>query len=447
MLRKLASPKRASRFAASSEARGAQSKELRDLTVEAPSHEANSSDVSAPPSEPRSKMTLSFKKAAKKSKKTAGSGSDVDIPSANTKGESGGADPLTEAKTTDREKSPPPLLRTPRRRSIVGDDEKPGEMPGETPPLMRTPRNRSILDGEEMKVASPEKTDGKEKKKRESTQLKKIGKSKGKRDNNEDKANGSSETTPSEEKMIKGDKEPTQRTRTSNEKDRSTISAPLSPIRRKPRSTDNNNSTTSAATIGSKPARRTTAVPPSNQPEVHIIGEISGGDGFGSGGFCCKWAIEYGKNWIHIAGDQLGQTQIDYPSSSGQDYDLVWAHPIDLHFAMATLQGWPKMLLQVWYVDTHMAMSLAGYGFIHIPYYPGHHELTVSMWRPMGSAKEELEAQLLGHTPELISDEVLFTTAWAERCRLKTIATGRVHLDISIIVRNVPTHRMELNKK
>ncbi|KAG7398677.1 B9 domain-containing protein 2 [Phytophthora boehmeriae] len=57
-------------------------------------------------------------------------------------------------------------------------------------------------------------------------------------------------------------------------------------------------------------------VPPAYQPEVHLVGEIVSGQGFGTGwGFCCKWRVEYGSRWSHIAGDQSGQTQVDYPPS------------------------------------------------------------------------------------------------------------------------------------
>ncbi|KAF1315098.1 B9 domain-containing protein 2, partial [Globisporangium splendens] len=181
---------------------------------------------------------------------------------------------------------------------------------------------------------------------------------------------------------------------------------------------------------------------PVHQPEVHIVGDITSGEGFGRGGFACKWGIEYGSMWHHIAGDQLGQTQIDYPLSS--THPIIWSHPIDLHFAAASFQGWPKLLFQVWQIDTHMKSSVAGYGFIHLPFSPGEHHLSVALWRPIGSAKEELEARFLGHTPELVTDEVVFNSAWAERCRLQTIATGKVHLQVGILLRNFEMLAMEM---
>jgi hypothetical protein len=41
------------------------------------------------------------------------------------------------------------------------------------------------------------------------------------------------------------------------------------------------------------------------QPEMHIIGEVSGGSGFGSGVFV-KWIVEFGNTWKVLLGDQEG---------------------------------------------------------------------------------------------------------------------------------------------
>ncbi|GMF65092.1 unnamed protein product [Phytophthora lilii] len=181
-------------------------------------------------------------------------------------------------------------------------------------------------------------------------------------------------------------------------------------------------------------------VPPAYQPEVHLIGEIVSGHGFGSaGGLTCKWRVEYGSRWSHIAGDQFGQTQLDYPSTApwASDPDVaVWAHPIDLHFATSAFQGWPKLLLQVWRADSSMKLHVVGYGFAPVPFAAGQHKLWVSLWRPLGTTKEELDVQLLGRTPELKNDDVLFNAAWSERCRLRTVSTGKVLIHIGVLLRH-----------
>ncbi|ETL82696.1 hypothetical protein F441_17812 [Phytophthora nicotianae CJ01A1] len=181
-------------------------------------------------------------------------------------------------------------------------------------------------------------------------------------------------------------------------------------------------------------------VPPVYQPEVHLIGEIVSGHGFGVyGGLTCKWRVEYGSRWSLVAGDQSGQTQLDYPSTAPWTSDpdvAVWSHPIDLHFATSAFQGWPKLLFQVWRADSSMKLHVVGYGFVPVPFAAGQHKLWVSLWRPLGTTMEELDVQLLGRTPELRSDDVLFNAAWSERCRLRTISTGRVLVHIGVLLRH-----------
>ncbi|KAF4317269.1 hypothetical protein BBO99_00008173 [Phytophthora kernoviae] len=180
-------------------------------------------------------------------------------------------------------------------------------------------------------------------------------------------------------------------------------------------------------------------VPPAYQPEVHLVGEIISGQGFGTGwGFCCKWRVEYGSRWSHIAGDQSGQTQVDYPPSVpwGSSDVAVWSHPIDLHFATTAFQGWPKLQFQVYRVDSNMNHHAVGYGFVPVPFAAGQHELTVSLWRPLGTMKEELDVLLSGRTPELTNDDVLFNAAWSDRCRLRTISTGNLLVNIGVLLRN-----------
>jgi hypothetical protein len=73
------------------------------------------------------------------------------------------------------------------------------------------------------------------------------------------------------------------------------------------------------------------------QPEVHIIGEICGGSGFGDGvSVACKWALEAGDGWELLEGAKGGQTQTDSPDA-GTD-TVVWAHPMDAHFVAGAMQ-------------------------------------------------------------------------------------------------------------
>jgi hypothetical protein len=80
-------------------------------------------------------------------------------------------------------------------------------------------------------------------------------------------------------------------------------------------------------------AARLTARP---QPELHLLGELCGGSGFGAGvGVACKWALEAGERWELLEGFAGGQTQVDVGESGDT---VVWSHPIDAHFLSGALQ-------------------------------------------------------------------------------------------------------------
>lgn len=93
-----------------------------------------------------------------------------------------------------------------------------------------------------------------------------------------------------------------------------------------------------------------------------------------------------GKEWLCVGGDQKGQTQVDYP----QDDMVVWNHPIDVHYYTKSMQGWPKICLEVWKLDEYGGQQVCGYGFAFLPTESGYHEMSVPVWRPCGSHKDEV---------------------------------------------------------
>ena len=100
-------------------------------------------------------------------------------------------------------------------------------------------------------------------------------------------------------------------------------------------------------------------------PEAHFIGEICKGDGFK--GYClsCKWSIQWGKQtWSLLEGAKDGLTQY---AMNTDDKKCIWNHPIDVHFTTASMQGWPRIIFQVWNLDTYGRSNLMGYGFAHLP--------------------------------------------------------------------------------
>jgi B9 domain-containing protein 2 len=176
-----------------------------------------------------------------------------------------------------------------------------------------------------------------------------------------------------------------------------------------------------------------------NEPELHVIGEIEGGSGFGSG-VCCRWQLDHGPAWEQLGGYADGQSQVDYPTDGDS---AVWAHPLDAHFLCKGLQGWPRLLLQVWQMDEFGRLHLSGYGFTHVPNVAGSYEIEVETWRPVGTLREEIAANFMGTTPQLRDIDLLFSKAWSDRCRIATTSSGTVRVNVDVVLRNFNDHNVD----
>ncbi|XP_013400038.1 B9 domain-containing protein 2 [Lingula anatina] len=165
--------------------------------------------------------------------------------------------------------------------------------------------------------------------------------------------------------------------------------------------------------------------------EVHVIGQVIGATGFPDQSLFCKWGIHTGSAWRVLAGLKEGQTQVDNP----QDDEIThWCHPIDIHFATKGLQGWPKIHFQVWHQDSYGRNELYGYGFCHIPMSPGIHDIECPTWMPKGTFREQISQFFLGGGPQLRDPDFVYNGN--NRFTLSTVAMGKVHLHLGIILRN-----------
>ena len=131
--------------------------------------------------------------------------------------------------------------------------------------------------------------------------------------------------------------------------------------------------------------------PPLRAPEVHLLGEVKYGAFFGPG-VSCRFQIDHGKHWGILEGTADGHTQTAYGPEGAP---VVWNHPFDLHYQTASMQGWPKIMIQIQRLESHGRVSVIAHGFGHMPCTPGCHEIVIPCWRATGTQEEELR----GNTP------------------------------------------------
>ena len=187
-------------------------------------------------------------------------------------------------------------------------------------------------------------------------------------------------------------------------------------------------------------------------PEVIFTGELVHGEGFRGTqlGVACSWhfvwddpwtllEVTYHNNcnsWIVRQGNFRGQTQL----AASTDCNAPWNHPLDIHFAARSPLGWPKLVMQVQELDevcNNTPEMLEPYSYtlarmfsrrgLWVLSSSSHTGLTVCCWRPTGSVRDEISAYFLGNTSKLTSYDIISAkAAWANRCRLVTIPTGKV---------------------
>uniref|UniRef100_A0A1I8I2H3 B9 domain-containing protein 2 n=1 Tax=Macrostomum lignano TaxID=282301 RepID=A0A1I8I2H3_9PLAT len=232
--------------------------------------------------------------------------------------------------------------------------------------------------------------------------------------------------------------------------------------------------------------------------EVHVIGQIVGASEFPENDLFCKWEAHFGPAWKRLEGEVSGQTQVDCPASGEMAY---FAHPIDLHFATRGLQGWPKLHFearislsiseqaaksdilskfcsavkpsdslapqhlmvrvrawthtfigngpdiyfkksQVFHYDWAGRSSLVGYGFAHVPSQPGLHKIDCVTWRPTGSFMDEVSSKFVGGGIQLKRPDLVYELH--DRRNVHSTAGGKVHLELSVILRNFDKFGVEL---
>jgi len=230
-------------------------------------------------------------------------------------------------------------------------------------------------------------------------------------------------------------------------------------------------------------------------PEVHIIGDIIGGSGFGP---CvsCKWNLTTGQGWSSLGGLRSGHTQFDSPggiqkanggtmfltcvslavifsvgvmvlldsvdplplivlflisvalfsffidssnSSIGTSLEenAVWGHPIDVHYTTKSLEGFPRIVVHVWSLDEHDCASLVAYGFCNIPAKAGTYNLTCKTWRPVGTSEEEIARAFIRTGPQLKSNAAIFERFSDDRARLTTVGSGTVSIRVSVVMKHI----------
>ena len=177
-------------------------------------------------------------------------------------------------------------------------------------------------------------------------------------------------------------------------------------------------------------------------PEVHIIGEIVSGHGFSGSNAFAKYSMKSGSKWDCVCGEESDQTQTDYPRRFSSDF--VWNHPLDFHYFISSMQGWPQIVFEVGNLDEYGGKQVFGFGVSHLPTSSGIHEIECPIWRVVGSTLEEAYSFFLDITPSLRDTNLISNTLHLQhRHKICTLSVGKIKIKISVLLRNFEKFNLE----
>ena len=115
------------------------------------------------------------------------------------------------------------------------------------------------------------------------------------------------------------------------------------------------------------------------------------------------------------------------------DTSIIFNQSIDLTFASSGLTGWPKLFLEVGFVDEFDRQDLAGYGCCFVPSAPGDHVIDIQIFRPEQSLSESISSYFLGGYPRYTEPEIILTSL--PRYLHNVESTGVVSVFLSTLCR------------
>ncbi|XP_030377674.1 B9 domain-containing protein 2 [Scaptodrosophila lebanonensis] len=175
--------------------------------------------------------------------------------------------------------------------------------------------------------------------------------------------------------------------------------------------------------------------------EVHIIGQILKAVDFVEPHLYCKWILQSGNAWRLVQGEAQGQTPV---SSHRLETCADFSQPLDVHLSAAAVQGWPRLLVEVYAVNVLEQSWPVGYGFVHVPTQPGSHRLEINTWKVAPAGWWNCIKERFGGGGAALSKTDLLYSG-VDRYKLQTRSSGKVIVDLNLVFRKFEEYGVEFN--
>ena len=177
-------------------------------------------------------------------------------------------------------------------------------------------------------------------------------------------------------------------------------------------------------------------------PQLFIMGRILNASGFDSEELYLKYDIIFGPNFNVINGVTSGETFQSIAYEEDHINVVNFDQPLSLNLSCRSINGWPKIFVEVWSNDSEGKNCIVGYGTGFIPIKSGFSKMTINCWRPSGSNTPSLEETLLGNNKEFKDKSAVYSTS--EKFGVCSISTGQVNIELELIFKDFILHGIEI---
>lgn len=144
-----------------------------------------------------------------------------------------------------------------------------------------------------------------------------------------------------------------------------------------------------------------------------------------------KIRIFLGSLWKVIEGDTEGQTA----TNSNLEKKSIFQHPLDIHYAIRGIAGWPKLTVEVLSVNSLKQFYPVGVGFQYLPHTPGTHRVKISLWRITScSLFDSIKEKFFTGGFTIVKKDLI--NSGTERYKLSTISSGYVEVELALVFKD-----------
>jgi len=178
------------------------------------------------------------------------------------------------------------------------------------------------------------------------------------------------------------------------------------------------------------------------RPQLFIMGRILNASGFDTEELYLKYDIIFGPNFNVLNGITSGETFQSIAYEEDNINVVNFDQPISLNLSCQSINGWPKIVVEVWSNDKEGKNCIIGYGTGFIPIKSGFSKMAINCWRPSKSITASLEETLLGNNKEFHDKSAVYSTA--EKFGVTSISTGQVNIELELIFKDFILHGIQI---